>query len=407
MLKSCPECEHLVSEKAYTCPNCGYPLTNTKSEKTRKKARSHKRLPNGFGQITKISGKNLRNPYRVMVTVRKDYDGRPICKLLQPKAYFPSYNDAYVALVEYNRDPYDIETSITMDELFKMWISEHNTENPRSIKNIKYSWAYCEQIHNMTVQSIRGRHIRGLFENPYKTVDGEQISAGPATFQLLKSTVNQLCNYAVSKDLMLRNYSKDIVVQMDHEEKHHKAFTNNEIISLWNLAKTDKGGKMVIFQTYMGWRPSEMLQIRRENIDLDNMTITGGLKTKAGKKRTVPIHSAIQNIFMEFWNASSGQEWLFPSPLKKGFPLTYATYQEYFNGAMKRAQINEEHSPHDCRKHFITMGKSSKMDEYALKRIVGHAIKDITENTYTDRPVSWLREEIEKIKCPVECTNDV
>ena len=47
------------------------------------------------------------------------------------------------------------------------------------------------------------------------------------------------------------------------------------------------------------------------------------------------------------------------------------------------------------------------MDEYALKRIVGHAIKDITENTYTDRPISWLREEIEKIKCPVECTNDV
>ena len=206
---------------------------------------------------------------------------------------------------------------------------------------------------------------------------------------------------------MLRNYSRDIVVQMDHEEKHHKAFTNDEIISLWKLAKTDKGGKMVIFQTYMGWRPSEMLQIRRENIDLDNMAITGGLKTKAGKKRTVPIHSAIQNIFMEFWNASSGQEWLFPSPLKKGFPLTYATYQEYFNGAMKRAQIKEEHSPHDCRKHFITMGKSSKMDEYALKRIVGHAIKDITENTYTDRPISWLREEIEKIKCPVECTNDV
>lgn len=407
MLKTCPECEHLVSEKAYTCPNCGYPLSCNKVEKSHKKARSHKRLPNGFGQITKISGRNLRNPYRVMVTVRKDDDGRPICKLLQPKAYFQSYNDAYVALVEYNRDPYDIETSITMDELFKMWISEHNTENPRSIKNIKYSWAYCEQIHNMAVQSIRGRHIRSLFEKPYKTVNEEQISAGPATFQLLKSTVNQLCNYAVSKDLMLRNYSKDIVVQMDHEEKHHKAFTNDEIISLWKLAKTDKGGKMVIFQTYMGWRPSEMLQIRRENIDLDNMTITGGLKTKAGKKRIVPIHSAIQNIFMEFWNASSGQEWLFPSPLKKGFALTYATYQEYFNGAMKRAQIKKEHSPHDCRKHFITMGKAAKMDEYALKRMAGHAIKDITENTYTDRPISWLREEIEKIKCPVECTNDV
>ena len=41
------------------------------------------------------------------------------------------------------------------------------------------------------------------------------------------------------------------------------------------------------------------------------------------------------------------------------------------------------------------------MDEYALKRMMGHQIKDITEATYTKRPISWLEEEIEKIKEPV------
>jgi len=38
------------------------------------------------------------------------------------------------------------------------------------------------------------------------------------------------------------------------------------------------------------------------------------------------------------------------------------------------------------------------MDEYALKRIVGHDIDDITEAVYTDRPIEWYLTEIEKIK---------
>lgn len=70
MLKTCPECKHLVSEKAYTCPSCGFPLSEQKyNTRCRKKPRQHRRLPNGFGQISKITGKNLANQYRAMVTV--------------------------------------------------------------------------------------------------------------------------------------------------------------------------------------------------------------------------------------------------------------------------------------------------------------------------------------------------
>lgn len=56
------------------------------------------------------------------------------------------------------------------------------------------------------------------------------------------------------------------------------------------------------------------------------------------------------------------------------------------------------HRPHDPRKDFITEAKRFGMDEYALKRIVGHSIQDITERVYTKRDIEWLRSEIEKIK---------
>lgn len=43
------------------------------------------------------------------------------------------------------------------------------------------------------------------------------------------------------------------------------------------------------------------------------------------------------------------------------------------------------------------MAKNKGVDEFAIKRIVGHAIQDITENVYTVRDVEWLKQENEKV----------
>ena len=51
------------------------------------------------------------------------------------------------------------------------------------------------------------------------------------------------------------------------------------------------------------------------------------------------------------------------------------------------------HKPHDGRKHFITMAKKYKVDEYAIKYMVGHEISDLTERIYTKREISWLKKE--------------
>ena len=38
------------------------------------------------------------------------------------------------------------------------------------------------------------------------------------------------------------------------------------------------------------------------------------------------------------------------------------------------------------------------MNEYILKLIVGHAVEDITEMTYTHRTIEDLHREVQKIK---------
>ena len=46
----------------------------------------------------------------------------------------------------------------------------------------------------------------------------------------------------------------------------------------------------------------------------------------------------------------------------------------------------------------MTLAKRYAVNEYAIKRIVGHVIDDLTERVYTERPMEWLSDEIEKIK---------
>ena len=51
-LISCPECEHSVSDKAFSCPSCGYPMNICTASGKMFSHRSickRRKLPNGFG----------------------------------------------------------------------------------------------------------------------------------------------------------------------------------------------------------------------------------------------------------------------------------------------------------------------------------------------------------------------
>ena len=166
MLKPCPECEMQVSDKATICPHCGFPLHSGLVSTVRKSRRRHSRLPNGFGQITELRGRNLRKPFRVMVTVGVNPEGKPIVKLLQPVAYFKTYNDAYKALMEYNKCPYDLTQILTMQELYERWIDEYTKKVcSGNITSTNSAWKYANDLYDMPVRTVRIPHIKNALLN--------------------------------------------------------------------------------------------------------------------------------------------------------------------------------------------------------------------------------------------------
>lgn len=410
MLIKCPECELQVSDKAIICPHCGFPLQpNIKPRKPRNKNSKRRRLPNGFGQISEIKNRNLRNPFRAMVSVGKDANGRPICKPLKPESYFPTYNDAYAALVEYNRNPYDLEPSITIKELYEKWLPEYE-KTVKSTRAIESAWSYCTAVYDMRVKDLRARHVKGCMEEGTSTYRGQTRTPTASMKNQIKSLFNLMMDYALEYELVDRNYSRtfnlsdETIKEIVTVKQEHIPFTDEEMDLLWQHVDDKMMVDVLLVQCYSGWRPQEIGLLELKDVDLENGTFSGGMKTDAGTGRVVPIHSRIRHLVERKYKEAQEMDSLYlfnytnPSARLKSTALTYARYQKGFAMIRDELNLNPNHRPHDGRKHFVTMAKKYKLDEYAIKYMVGHKISDITEKVYTQREFEWLKTEMEKIK---------
>lgn len=366
------------------------------------------RLPNGFGSITELSNKRLRNRFRVMITIGKTNEGRPIQKILKPQGYFKTYNEAYMALMEYHKDPYSLEESITVKELYEKWSKEYfaKLKSNTSIRTVTAAWSYCSQIYNMPVKDVRTRHIKGCIDNGFVEYQGSKKYASANTKTRIKSIFNLMFDYAMEYELIDKNYARNfkisdsIIREKEQNHKGHIPFEDNEIEILWKNLEKYKYIDTILIQCYMGWRPQELFNIEISNIDFDNMTIRGGMKTKAGTNRLVPIPKKIigivKNSYQEALELNS--KYLINCPdSDSGIRMNYDKYKNRYRSIIKQLKLNPEHKPHDCRMHFITQAKKYNLDEYAIKYIVGHSITDITEKVYTKRDIEWLHSEINKI----------
>lgn len=335
------------------------------------------RLPNGYGSVHKLSGKR-RNPWRARKTAGWDVDpesGIPTQKY-ETIGYYPTRQEALQALADYNSNPYDISvSSSTFSDVYTMWSKEYyaTLKNDSSARSYKAAYKYCEPIYAVTMRDLRVTHLQGVISD---------ADVGEATKSRMKSLFNLMYKYAMTHDIVNKDYSALFVQKVGKRDKSQRVpFKNSEVQQLWKLRSfgvTD----MILFSVYTGFRPSEVLLIETKNVDLARWRIKGGMKTEAGTDRMVPIHPMIRPIVQDHYNPEN--EFLFPN--EQGQLMTYDQYRGRFKKVMSR--IGTVHTPHEARHTFISCAKHYKMDNNLLKAIVGHKITDITEEVYTHRPYS-------------------
>lgn len=350
------------------------------------------KLANGMGSVYKQGGKR-RNPWIARKTKGWEIDetiGRTKQRYLTI-GYFPTRQEALTALMNYNQNPYDIETSsITFAEVYERWSKEHFVKvTPSSCRSWVAAFNHSKPLYNMRMRDIRPNHLESAIHD---------AEVGDSTKQRMKSMYNLMYKYCLKYDIVEKDYAALCEsVKRGKPKIVRIPFSHEEVQTLWDNVSFPFVD-MVLIGIYSGWRPQELAILKIADIDLEARTMFGGLKTDAGRNRIVPIHSAIYELVVANYNkaVAMGSDYLFSDENgQQGTHLTYDKYRGRFEKINKR--FNMSHKPHDTRHTFISAAKSANMNEYILKLIVGHEILDVTEKVYTHRSMQELADEIEKI----------
>lgn len=351
---------------------------------------------NGTGSVHKMSG-NRRKPYRAVIVTGSYFD-ESIGKAKQIRktiGYYETESEAKQALSRYYDDPYDITKIRTFKDVYDEWSERYyaTLTNTSSARSYTSAFNYTTMLHNRNIQEITITMMKDCINN---------ASCGAATQGRIKSLFNLVFDYAVESQYINVNTarqfaSKGIYDKIQKERKEKIPLSQEHILKCHEAA--DYGEmKMILIGLYTGLRPDEICSLKKDNIHLSENYMIGGMKTAAGTDRYIPIHPKIKKYIEYYYIHSSGEDLIEASDGQNDKKMTYDKYRSRFKKCMKYIGADGLYSPHCTRHTFITKAKECGLDEIALKMIVGHEIRDITEKVYTHREKDFLHEEMNKLK---------
>jgi len=349
------------------------------------------KLPNGYGTVKKMSGKR-RRPYVVKKTVGWHYD-EVKDKMIQDQmtiGYAATRAEGLQMLAEYNNNPFDLKASkVTFQEVYERWSKEKfPTISHSNVKGYEASYKVCGSLNNKVFRDMKLVDLQTVVDTCGKNYP---------TLKKLKSLFSQLYEYAMKNDICSKDYSEfvDIVKYKDKnpDKRDHNKFTKEEIERLWTLAE-DPYYQIVLMLIYNGCRISEFLDLKKEDVHLDEQYFDVIASKTENGLRKVPIADKLLP-FYKAWFDGSACEYLLHTPDQKHFDYRNY-YDSYFTPLME--QLGFDHKPHDTRHTCISKLTEEHVDQTIIKKIVGHSgAMTLTERVYTHLDIETLVEAINKI----------
>lgn len=334
---------------------------------TEKKPRKRTR-GNGEGSIIKLSGKRKR-PYAVRLTVGWTKEGKQIIKYL---SYHEKITEARAALREYLVNPYNLEKQ-TLKTVFEGWFEKAELKEGTAY-NHQNSFKKLEPLHNKEINKITLKELEDVLAN-YK----------PTVQNTIRKTLRNCYKYALKHDYVTKDITQHLEVGKHTNVKDINIFTPEEINELWNNVGTTYFDDIPLFLLYTGLRISELLNIKIEEVDLENKVfhITDS-KTKNGI-RVLPIHHKIMPLVEKRYNKDN--TYLIVNRFNK--KVDYTNFIRY------HWKLN--HTRHEARHTFVSYITKCVDDRITIKLLVGHSKKDITDH-YSHRTIEEISEAINRLE---------
>lgn len=349
------------------------------------------KMPNGYGSVYKLSG-NRRKPWAARVTDGwvnnpKTKKSKQVYKFV---GFYETRKEALKALADYNTNPFNIDTAnITFQEVYERWSSEHfPTVSDSNVKGYKAAFLLCAPIAGRRFVDVKLDDLQAVADNSGKNYP---------TLRKYKVLVGLMYKYAVIHEIIPkeRNVVEYINIKKagNPNAYNREPFSKEEVARIWEVKDSNIYYTIVLMLIYTGCRISELLDLRKEDINLPERWFKViAAKTEAGIC-TVPIAEKVVPFF-DYWYNLNSCEYLLSTPEGKHF--VYRNYYDSYWTPIIEV-LGMKHRPHDTRHTCISLLASAGVDERVVKKIVGHKGQGVTQVVYTHFEIAELIDAINKI----------
>ena len=341
------------------------------------------KMPNGFGTVYKLSG-SRRKPWIARITTGWDENGK---QLFQTIGYFEEKNEAIDALTKHRINPVAPRANITFEELYKEWaLSKYEYIARQTIDNYKAGWKHLSKYKNVKFKELRTSHLQSVVDSCHRE------GLGRSSLSKIKLVASMLYDYAMQNDMATKNYAEFLRMPKQIKEEK-KAFNDLEVRKIDAAVASVEWADTIQILIYTGLRISELLNLTKFSVNFEEMTITGGLKTDAGRDRVIPIHPKILSSIKK-WYDKNGTRLICND---KGKAISSRIYREdLYLPALKAIGVREL-NPHSCRHTCASLLAKAGADHIYIQKILGHTDYALTANTYTHTDIDELRKAINMI----------
>lgn len=364
------KCRTEIDDSFRFCPVCG------KAQEPQR--RRSARRGNGSGSVYKRADLKAR-PWVAVTPAEWDEDGNRTTHVI---GYYATAQEATDALESYRRNP-TAKLNMTVREVYEEWSAIAYQEISKQTQdNYTAAWKKLTALSNIKFRELRTAQMQAQIDR----ISNMSMS----TLSKVKALLTQICDYAVQNDIVSKNYAA--FIRLPKKEKTRKdCFTDLEVKQIEKSAGAIPYADVILMMCYTGFRVSEFLSLTIHSYNPQERTLTGGMKTDAGKDRIVPVHPKIQ-AFLAAWMNKGGDTIICK---EDGSRMTadYFRRQCYYP-ALDLIGVRRL-SPHATRHTFATRLSAAGVRTEDIQELCGHEDYSMTANVYVHQNVEELRQSIE------------
>lgn len=282
---------------------------------------------------------------------------------------------------------------------FDLWKAAYESRiKPGTMAGYASAFKHFAPLHYVKIDQISTVDLQGCID---------KCTCGKRTKQMMSVIAGLVFKYAVADDQISKNAAFELYTG-DDETGHYDPLTEEELQTIAESGETY--ADYIVALCYLGHRPSELFGFTKADYytegEGENKVhyLSGGIKTEAGKSRSVTVPPRIIHI-IEKQLRIEGTDLLFPRSKynRKGEFVGYIKMSaEYFRESIFKPLAEKLNIvgkvPYSARHTYSNKIKNVAGADKDKASLMGHADYETTKKHYQSSTISDLKAITDQIK---------